>query len=96
MYVVHRDKLDEFKRMHADVRRWIEIWLADVDLADWKTPQDIKDNYVSASFLADNVVIFNVRGNNYRLEVRVGYKTSTVVVQWIGTHAEYTARNTRR
>jgi mRNA interferase HigB len=92
MRIAGRDELDEFVGAHADARTWIENWIADAETARWLTPQDIKRNYASASFLASNIVIFNVKGNRYRLEVRVAYNTGTVVVRWAGTHAEYTKR----
>ena len=92
MVIVGRDKLDEFCGAHADARPWITNWIADVEARHWQRPQDIKDGYASASFLSDNVVIFNVKGNHYRLEVQVAYKTGIVVVRWVGTHAEYTKR----
>ena len=47
---------------------------------------------MSASFLSDNVVIFNVKGNHYRLEVQVAYKIGILAIRWVGTHAEYTKR----
>lgn len=94
MRLVGRDKLDEFSGVHADARPWIANWIADTEAAQWRTPRDIKSSYASASFLADNVVIFNIKGNNYRLEVQVAYKTGVVVVRWAGTHAEYTKRKT--
>ena len=81
---------------HADCRDWIENWIDDVAASNWRTPQDIKDRYATASFLADNVVIFNVRGNNYRIETRVAYRMATVFVNWGGTHAEYTRRHENR
>ena len=92
MRITGRDKLDEFSGAHADARSWIENWIADTEAARWQTPQDIKRNYASASFLAGNIVIFNVKGNRYRLEARVAYNTGIVVVRWAGTHAEYTKR----
>lgn len=92
MRLVGREKLDVFSGAHADARSWIENWIFDTEQASWRTPQDIKGAYASASFLAGNVVIFNVKGNHYRLEVSVGYNTGTVVVRWVGTHAEYTKR----
>ena len=92
MRIAGRDELDEFVGDHADARTWIENWIADAETARWLTPQDIKRNYASVSFLASNIVIFNVKGNRYRMEVRVAYNTSTVVVRWAGTHAEYTKR----
>ena len=92
MKIVGRDKLDEFSDLHADARLWIKSWIADAETAKWRTPQDIKNNYATASFLAERIVIFNVKGNRYRIEVRIAYNTGIVVVQWLGTHAEYTKR----
>ena len=92
MVIVGRDKLDEFCGAHADARPWIANWIADVEARRWQKAQDIKDSYASASFLSDDVVIFNVKGNHYRLEVQVAYKTGIVVIRWVGTHAEYTKR----
>ena len=92
MLIVGRDKLDEFCGVHADARSWIANWIADVGGFHWRSSQDIKDSYASASFLSDNVVIVNVKGNHYRLEVQIAYKTEIVIVRWIGTHAEYTKR----
>jgi len=92
MLLVGRDRLDEFTKAHADACAWIENWIADVEAVRWRTPQDIKNRYASASFLDNRVVIFNVKGNRYRLEVQVVYNTGVVVVTWAGTHAEYTKR----
>ena len=89
MRLVGREKLDAFAAKHSDARSWLENWIADVELSKWKTPQDIKDKYSTASFLAGNVAIFNVKGNRYRLEVLVAYATGVLVVQRIETHAEY-------
>jgi len=92
MVIVGREKLDEFCGVHADARPWIANWITDVEAVHWQTPQNIKDSYVSVSFLSDNIVISNVKGNHYRLEVQVAYKTGIVVVGWVGTHADYTKR----
>ncbi len=89
MRLVGREKLDTFAREHADARSWIENWIADVEAADWKRDQDIKDRYRAASFLANNFVIFNVKGNRYRLEIQVAFKTGIVFVKRVGTHAEH-------
>ncbi len=92
MRIVGREKLDEFVGVHADARPWIENWIAEVEAAQWRTPQDIKKQYASVSFLAGNVVYFNVKGNRYRLEVLAAYNTGTIAVRWVGTHAEYAKR----
>jgi mRNA interferase HigB len=96
MKVLDRERLQRFCRKHNDARRWIENWLADVQTAVWTTPEDIRRRYASASFLPENVVIFNVKGNTYRLEVTVAYRTGVVAIEWIGAHKEYDERNKRR
>jgi mRNA interferase HigB len=96
MKVLDRERLERFCRKHTAARGWIESWLADVESAVWTSPQDIRRRYASASFLPEGVVIFNVKGNAYRLEVTVAYRTGVVVIDWIGTHGEYDERNKRR
>lgn len=96
MRIVGRDKLEAFCQRFPDARPWLEAWLHECEGMTWSTPQEIRDRYASACFLAGNVVILNVRGNNYRLEVNVAFRTGIVTVLWIGTHREYDRRNRRR
>lgn len=92
MRVLGRDKLDAFVTAHVDARPWIENWIGEAERTTWRTPQDVKNLYSSASFLPGNVVIFNVKGNRYRLETLIAYNTSTVIVRWAGTHGQYDKR----
>lgn len=91
-----RERLERLCQRHADARPWIENWLADVESAAWASPHDIRKRYAAASVLPGGFVIFNVKGNAYRLEVSVAYRTGVVAVNWAGTHAEYDERNKRR
>jgi mRNA interferase HigB len=81
--------LDDFMRRHAEAREQVKAWLYEVERAEWKGPQDIKDRYSSASFLANNRVVFNIKGNKYRIVVQVSYKQQIVLILMSGTHAEY-------
>ncbi len=81
--------LQQFKQSHADARGPLDAWQIEVERNQWNTSQDIKKLYRSADFLADNRVIFNIKGNRYRLVVQVRYRGGWVVVEWIGTYAEY-------
>jgi len=92
MRVVGKKVLFALSEKHADCREWIKNWLDDLAASTWRSPQDIRNRYVTASFLADNVVVFNVRGNRYRVEAQIAYQTGIVAVKWAGTHAEYTHR----
>lgn len=89
MQLVGLLKLDAFKRTHADSRGPLDAWQSEVKAANWSGPQEIKDRYPNASFLADNRVIFNIKGNTYRLVVKARYQNGIVLIEWIGTHAEY-------
>ncbi len=66
--------------------------LLEVEEAEWNGSADIKARFPSASFLSENRVIFNIKGNKYRIEVKVSYEVKVVLVMWIGTHAEYSKR----
>lgn len=67
----------------------------DARKADWKTPKDIKKICTSASFLEDNRVVFNIKGNDYRLIVHIDYLRKIVRVKFIGTHSEYDKINAK-
>lgn len=77
---------------HSETRNWIHNWIADVEKMEWKTPVDIKRFYSSASVLSENRVIFNVKGNKYRMETQVAFHVKVVAIKWIGIHQEYTKR----
>lgn len=93
MQVIGLPSLQNLKRRHADVKTQVDAWLSEVEIAQWDSPQDIKLRYPSASILFDNQVVFNLKGNNYRLLVKIDYKRKTILVQKAGTHAEYSRWN---
>jgi mRNA interferase HigB len=86
-------KLEDFKRKHAASRGQLDAWRSYVETAQWSGPQDIKRWSAMASFLADNRVIFNIKGNSYRLVVKVRFESGVVLIEWIGTHAEYSKQD---
>jgi mRNA interferase HigB len=92
MRVVGLGVLSDFCDKHSDCRKWISNWIADARDSRWETSHDIKNRYPSASFLAANIVIFNVRGNEYRMEIQVAYNAGVVSIKWIGTHDQYMKR----
>lgn len=96
MLLIGKKILFDFTGRHPDALNWIEIWIAEVEGNQWKTPKEIKKRYSDASFLSDNVVIFNVKGNTYRLEVKITYNSGIILAKWAGTHSEYDKRNKKR
>lgn len=94
MLVVGRNKLEEYAAGHPDIRTQLDAWLSEVEEADWQSPVDVKNRYPSASVVANKGFIFNIKGNNYRLEVKINFASKTVLVTRIGTHAEYSKWST--
>jgi len=78
-----------FADAHASARQPLFAWFAEVGKARWSGPADIKVRYRSASFLAGDRVVFNIKGSEYRAVVAIKYEFFAVYIRFIGTHAEY-------
>lgn len=89
MRVISLKTIKDFVKKYADSRNALLSWYREAESADWETPQDIKNRYPSASFLENDIVIFNIKGNKYRLVTKISYRHQIVYIKWIGTHAEY-------
>ncbi|MGB9369515.1 MAG: type II toxin-antitoxin system HigB family toxin [Xanthobacteraceae bacterium] len=70
-------------------RSQYEAWLEIVGRAEWRNPEDIKASYPKASILKAGRVVFNIKGNDYRLVARVQYQAGVLAIRFFGTHAEY-------
>jgi len=81
--------IQEFAKRHTDVKPQVESWVSEVQSATWRSPADVKARFPTASFLRDNRVIFNLKGNKYRLDTKISYETQILLVKRVGTHAEY-------
>lgn len=89
MRIISRRTLREFAAKHPQPRQPLDDWYNLVWHAAWHTPAKIKQVLRNADFLADNRIVFNIGGNDYRLIVKVEYKFQTVYIRFIETHAEY-------
>jgi mRNA interferase HigB len=87
--VISKRILRDFWEKHADTEQQLKSWYNEAEQADWKSPIDIKKDYPSASILVDNRMVFNIKGNNYRLIVKINYKYGIVWIRFVGTHSEY-------
>jgi len=89
MRVISRKTLKGFWEKHADTEQPLKAWFHEAKAARWKSFADIKARYRSADALPGNRVVFNLKGNAYRLVVHLHYNTGIVFVRFLGTHAEY-------
>lgn len=89
MRIIAQRALREFWQNHADAEQPLRAWYATVKRANWATPADVKMAYRNASFLANHRVVFNIKGNAYRLVVALDYQYGAVYIRFIGTHRAY-------
>ena len=89
MRVISLKTLRDFWSRRADARASLEAWYDFVRHVVWESPADIKRDFSSASILEDKRVVFNLKGNQFRLVVRINYHYKTVYIRFIGTHEEY-------
>ena len=67
----------------------MQTWYKTVERAIWESPVDVRRQFANVRIISGDRVIFDIRGNNYRLVVRIDYQFRKVYVRFIGTHAEY-------
>lgn len=89
MRIISRKTLREFWEKHALAKRPLQAWLEEAKRADWKRPSDIQQIYGDDVILPDNRAVFNIRGNHYRLVVKIHYNRGIIYIRFIGTHKKY-------
>ena len=87
--IIAKRTLREFWEKHADSEDYLKTWYETVRAADWRSPTDVKRTYANASILKNSRVVFNIKGNHYRLVVKVNYDRQWAFIRFIGTHAQY-------
>lgn len=91
MRTIAKRTLREFWQRYPDAEEPLLAWYREVEAEDWDTPAKVKAKYRNASIVGDNRVVFNIKGNDYRLVVKINYRYRVVYVRFVGTHAEYDA-----
>ena len=87
--VFAKSTLREFWKKHPDCEQYLKTWYDTVMSSDWNTPNDVKQTYVTASILKNNRIVFNIKGNSYRLVAKFNYEKQWILIKFIGTHLEY-------
>ncbi len=77
------------KVRNKDSEQSLRAWFFEVKEDDWKSPNDLKKKYRNVSIIGNSRVVFNIKGNKYRLIVAVNYKLKLVFIRFVGTHKEY-------
>ena len=89
MRVIALSRLKVFWAKHPNAAMPLQSWYAAASRAQWRSPADVKADYRSASFVAGNRIVFNIKGNDYRLIAAVHYDRGFLYIRFVGTHAQY-------
>ena len=89
MRIIALKTLRLFWEQHPDAQQALQAWYRDAKRATWKTPADIRNVYRNVSIVGNNRVVFNIRGNQYRLVVAVNYTPGIIYIRFMGTHQDY-------
>jgi mRNA interferase HigB len=93
MRIVARKTLIDYWLKHPEVEQALKAWYDEAIKASWASPNELKNQYKNASIITKKRVVFNIKGNSYRLVVDIEYKIGIVFIVWIGTHEEYNKLN---
>ena len=93
MRIISIKVLKEFIDKHPQSKSSLEAWWNEAKAANWQNSQQIKEQYAIASFVGNNRVVFNIKGNDFRLVVAVAYRFGALYIKFVGTHEEYNKIN---
>ena len=93
--IIAKKKLRDFWKRRADCEQPLKAWHKEATHLEWRTPADVQRLYPSASILPNDSVVFNIKGNTYRLVVAIRYEFHIVYIRFIGTHSQYDSIDAR-
>lgn len=89
MHIIARPELMKFWKKHPDAETPLKLWFKKVKQAKWDTPNDLKKHFPTADYVGNNRIVFDIKGNKYRIIVLAFFKGQKIFIRFVGTHAEY-------
>ncbi|MBC7642148.1 MAG: type II toxin-antitoxin system HigB family toxin [Flavobacterium sp.] len=93
MRIIAKRTLQNFWEIHPKSKQQLLSWYQIFNKNDFETINDIKIIFGSADFVGNNIMVFNMCGNHYRLIVRINFITKIVYIRFVGTHEDYNKYN---
>jgi len=87
--ILSKSILREYWETYPETEQYLKTWYDTVMNADWKNPNDVKQTYANASILKDNRIVFNIKGNSYRLVAKFNFEKHWIFIRFVGTHTAY-------
>jgi mRNA interferase HigB len=89
MHIITFKRLSTFWDVHPDAEQPLRAWFHHARRAVWRRPADVKRDFAGASIITGNRVVFNIKGNTYRLVVKIEYRLGRIYIRFVGSHGEY-------
>lgn len=95
MRVIARSTLTRFveslrgRKGQRAVKAAVDAWFHEVQRARWRNSAEVKQSYATASIVSADRVVFNIKGNDYRLVAAIDYRRQILFIKWVGTHSDY-------
>lgn len=91
--IIAKSTLREFWESHNEAEQYLKTWYDTAKNAHWYSPNDVKKTYIHSSILKNGRIVFNIKGNNYRLVVKFNFEKQWAFIRFVGTHSEYNKIN---
>lgn len=89
--IIAKKTLRNFWEKYPDSEQYLKTWYDSAKRSEWRSPNEIKQTYIHASILKNGRVVFNIKGNTYRLVVKFNFEKQWAFIRFIGTHSQYDA-----
>ena len=87
--IIAKSTLREFWEEYPDSEQYLKTWYDTAMNSDWKSPADVKQTYANASVLKNNRIVFNIKGNTYRLIAKFNFEKQWIFIRFVGSHSTY-------
>lgn len=97
MRLIKEKTLNEYCKLikYKQAEESVKAWIYEIRFSTWKNANELKSKYGNASIISAKRVVFNIKGNDFRLIVDIEYKLKIVFIVWFGTHKEYDKINVK-
>lgn len=87
--IISKKMLRKFWEIHPNAEQYLKTWYDTVKHADWNSPSDVKNSFAHSSILKDSRIVFNIKGNKFRVVAKFNFEKQWVFIRFVGTHEEY-------
>lgn len=95
MHIITTKKINQYAEQYPEAAHGLYTWVKVVEKANWSSLNGLKATYPSADMVGDNRYVFNIKGNHYRMIVRISFQYKNLMVKWFGPHKDYDKINAR-